>query len=151
MEIKDNVALVTGAASGIGRALCLDLAHRGIKAVAMVDLTEAVGEDVMPDLIAGSIHEMRTILERIIGLGGGGDLDALRRAAHDMKSSSGGFGAVRLQTVARDLEWASRDNRPDDARKLVQIIGAIGDEAFETLEAHAANGTSETVKRAVNE
>ena len=46
MEIKDNVALVTGAASGIGRALCLDLARRGIKAVAMVDLTEAVSEAV---------------------------------------------------------------------------------------------------------
>ncbi len=43
MEIKDKVAVVTGAASGIGRALCLDLAGRGAKAVAMIDLTEAVG------------------------------------------------------------------------------------------------------------
>lgn len=44
MLIKDKVAVVTGAASGIGRALCLDLARRGIKAVGMVDLTEAVAE-----------------------------------------------------------------------------------------------------------
>lgn len=44
MEIKDKVAIVTGAASGIGRALCVELAHRGIKVVAMVDFTEAINE-----------------------------------------------------------------------------------------------------------
>ncbi len=44
MEIKNKVAVVTGAASGIGRAICLDLARRGTKAVAMVDLTDAVSE-----------------------------------------------------------------------------------------------------------
>ena len=44
VEIRDKVAIVTGAASGIGRALCVELAHRGIKAVAMVDFTEAINE-----------------------------------------------------------------------------------------------------------
>lgn len=42
MEIKDRVALVTGAASGIGRAVCLELAQRGVKAIAMVDLTDDI-------------------------------------------------------------------------------------------------------------
>ncbi len=42
MEIKDKVALVTGAASGIGRSVSEELARRGAKAVAMVDLTEDV-------------------------------------------------------------------------------------------------------------
>ena len=44
MEIKDKVAVVTGAASGIGHAVCADLALRGVKTVAMVDFTEAVNE-----------------------------------------------------------------------------------------------------------
>lgn len=42
MEIKDRVALITGAASGIGRAVTFELAKRGVKAIAMVDLTDDV-------------------------------------------------------------------------------------------------------------
>ena len=42
MEIKDRVAVVTGAASGIGRALVTELAAREVKKVALVDMTEEV-------------------------------------------------------------------------------------------------------------
>lgn len=57
MEIKDKVAVVTGAASGIGQAVAFELARRGAKCVAVVDMTpeiqqtasaidEAAGRDV---------------------------------------------------------------------------------------------------------
>ncbi len=42
MEIKDKVAVITGAASGIGHAVCLDLAARGVKAIAMIDMNDGV-------------------------------------------------------------------------------------------------------------
>ena len=42
MEIKDKVAVITGAASGIGHAVCLELAIRGIKAIGMVDMNDEV-------------------------------------------------------------------------------------------------------------
>jgi len=42
MKIKGKVALVTGAASGIGAAVSLELAHRGVKAVLLVDRSPAV-------------------------------------------------------------------------------------------------------------
>jgi NAD(P)-dependent dehydrogenase (short-subunit alcohol dehydrogenase family) len=40
MEIKDKIAVVTGAASGIGHAVSLELAQRGAKAIAMVDQSD---------------------------------------------------------------------------------------------------------------
>lgn len=42
MEINGKVALITGAASGIGHAVCLELAARGIEAIAMVDINDEV-------------------------------------------------------------------------------------------------------------
>lgn len=44
MNIKDQVAVITGAASGIGNAVCSELALRGAKRIAMVDASEEVSE-----------------------------------------------------------------------------------------------------------
>ena len=42
MQIKDRVALVTGAASGIGEAVVRELARRGVRAVILVDRSDRV-------------------------------------------------------------------------------------------------------------
>jgi 3-oxoacyl-[acyl-carrier protein] reductase len=42
MQIADKVAVVTGAASGIGEAVARDLAKRGVRAVVLVDRSERV-------------------------------------------------------------------------------------------------------------
>ena len=42
MKIKDSVAVVTGAASGIGRAVSGELAKRGAKAIAVIDHDKAI-------------------------------------------------------------------------------------------------------------
>jgi NAD(P)-dependent dehydrogenase (short-subunit alcohol dehydrogenase family) len=44
MKIEDSVAVITGAASGIGRCVCLELARRGARALALADQSEAVDE-----------------------------------------------------------------------------------------------------------
>jgi len=44
MEINGRVAVITGAASGIGKQVAFELAVRGVKALALVDRTEAVNE-----------------------------------------------------------------------------------------------------------
>lgn len=44
MKIKDAVAVITGAAGGIGRAVAVDLANRGVRGLALVDRSEATRE-----------------------------------------------------------------------------------------------------------
>jgi NAD(P)-dependent dehydrogenase (short-subunit alcohol dehydrogenase family) len=44
MKIEGKVALITGAASGIGEAVAFELARRGVKAVAAVDRSPRVSE-----------------------------------------------------------------------------------------------------------
>ena len=44
MNIKGKVAVVTGAGSGIGAAVCRELANRGARAVILVDRRDNVYE-----------------------------------------------------------------------------------------------------------
>jgi NAD(P)-dependent dehydrogenase (short-subunit alcohol dehydrogenase family) len=63
MKIKGKVALVTGAASGIGEATASELARRGVKAVVLVDRSPAVTQT------ARSINEGagREVAEALVG------------------------------------------------------------------------------------
>lgn len=58
MEIRGKIAIVTGAASGIGHAVALDLAKREVAAIALVDRSEAVHQvaDSVADLTSGRVH-----------------------------------------------------------------------------------------------
>jgi 3-oxoacyl-[acyl-carrier protein] reductase len=42
MNVRDKVAVVTGAGSGIGQAVAMELAERGVKAIGLVDRSENV-------------------------------------------------------------------------------------------------------------
>lgn len=42
MELKDKVAVVTGAGSGIGEAAVIELAKRDVKGIALVDMSDSV-------------------------------------------------------------------------------------------------------------
>jgi NAD(P)-dependent dehydrogenase (short-subunit alcohol dehydrogenase family) len=44
MDIRNSVAVITGAGSGIGRSVAMDLARRGAKMLALVDLSDKVVE-----------------------------------------------------------------------------------------------------------
>jgi NAD(P)-dependent dehydrogenase (short-subunit alcohol dehydrogenase family) len=63
MQIKDRVAVVTGAASGIGEAVALDLARHGIRAVALVDRSDRAVQ------VARSVNEAagRAMAEAKVG------------------------------------------------------------------------------------
>jgi 3-oxoacyl-[acyl-carrier protein] reductase len=63
MKIEGKVALVTGAASGIGEATARDLARRGVKAVALVDRSPHAGQ------VARAINDKvgRPVAEALVG------------------------------------------------------------------------------------
>lgn len=44
MELKGKVAVITGGASGIGRALCIQLAQEGVRAIGVVDMGDATSQ-----------------------------------------------------------------------------------------------------------
>ena len=63
MQIEEQVALVTVAASGIGEATARELARRGVKAVALVDRSPHVGQ------VARAINDLvgRPVAEALVG------------------------------------------------------------------------------------
>ena len=76
MEISGKVAVITGAASGIGRAVALQLAIRKVRAVALVDM----GENV--DAVAREINT-QTGREVAYAFRGNTTDDAFRRSVFD--------------------------------------------------------------------
>ena len=80
MEISGKVAVITGAASGIGRAVAIELARRNIRAIALVDM----GENI--DTVASEIN---TLAGRAVAYPFRGNTtdDAFRTSVFDTMSS----------------------------------------------------------------
>src|SRR5271169_2129588 len=80
MEFPGKVAVITGAASGIGRAVAIDLARRNVRAMALVDMGE---------IIEGVAAEINTNARRQIAYPYRGDVtdEAFRASVFDSISS----------------------------------------------------------------
>lgn len=101
MEIRGQHVVVTGAASGIGRALCLRFAREGAKAVVAAD-RDGPGARSVAEEAGGDAHE--------VDVRDGGQIrDLVRRseARHgpvDLFCSNAGVLAIGSEEVS-DLEW----------------------------------------------
>ena len=81
MQVQDKVVIVTGGASGIGRALCERFTREGARHVAVVDLDQPGAEAVARD-IGGSAYRvdvtdesaLRAMIERVTAAAGPIDL-----------------------------------------------------------------------------
>jgi NAD(P)-dependent dehydrogenase (short-subunit alcohol dehydrogenase family) len=56
MDIKGKVAVITGAASGIGRAAAQELKNQGVAAIALVDMADTV-RNIAEEMNAGTGHD----------------------------------------------------------------------------------------------
>jgi NAD(P)-dependent dehydrogenase (short-subunit alcohol dehydrogenase family) len=83
MDILNQVAVITGAAGGIGRALAVELARRGARKVALVDRTECV---------ATAAQELNEEVGRAVAIPFSGDVTdaAFRRAVFDGMTADNG-------------------------------------------------------------
>jgi histidine phosphotransfer protein HptB len=76
----------------------------------LTELTESTGGDIgfVRELVETYIADTPAQLEAMTSAVEADDADALVRPAHTLKSSSATVGAMRLSSVARELEMAGR-------------------------------------------
>ncbi len=94
MQLFDRVAVITGGASGIGRALSRQLAESGIQHVGVVDMSEAAHE-VAAELNEDSGREVATAF-----VGDTTDRDFRKRVFGQLKQD---FGAVHICVPAAGI------------------------------------------------
>ena len=108
MEIADKVAVITGAASGIGRAVAVELARRNVRALALVDMGEAI------DAVAA---EVNAEAGREVAHPYRGDVTDAGFRASVFDSISGRFGTVAMCVPAAGI------TRDDLAVRIDKITG----------------------------
>lgn len=124
MEIQGRVAVVTGAAGGIGRAVVMQLARHGARAVAVVDRTECV---------ATTSAEVNEHVDRQVAIPFSGDVtdSAFRREVFERMAAEHGTvgicipaaGVTRDDLAVRvDRETGQARLYPEDTfRQVVEI------------------------------
>ena len=98
-------------------------------------LVDLVGADFIGELAQTFFEEAPGLLAEMSQALDEGDAGAFRRAAHSLKSNGDSFGAVRLTSLARELETMGRDGRLDEAGPKLPQLEAAYEEAAEALKA----------------
>ncbi len=102
---------------------------------ALVRLLETIGGDVedLRELIDDYAEDAPALVGAISAAAEQGDTEALRIAAHTLKSNARDFGAVRLSALCESLEHACREGVPNDAKAAADEISAADSAARRAL------------------
>lgn len=100
-----------------------------IDRAALKKLLEVLGGDPedLAELMGDYVEDAPELARQIADAAAAEDRDALRIAAHTLKSNSRDFGAVALAELCADLEHACREGMPADAVTAAKRIA--GEEA----------------------
>lgn len=109
---KDKIAIVTGAASGIGKALCEELVRRGAKVVA-TDINEEMLQSTVASIKASShpVHAERLDVT---------DFDALKKLVDDTVAREGTLDYI-FNNAGIALLGEVRDTTIDHWRKVLDV------------------------------
>ena len=127
MELKDKIIVVTGAASGIGRAMCLRFAEEGAKHIACVD-RDIAGAEITAKMMGGTAYQVDvSVKDQITGM-----IDAVEADAGpiDLFCSNAGIsvaGGVEVEDDAWQKIWEINVmSHVWASRKLVPLMAARG-------------------------
>tara|TARA_Y100001960_G_C14691977_1_gene836871 strand:+ start:692 stop:1513 length:822 start_codon:yes stop_codon:yes gene_type:complete len=95
MQIQDKVGIVTGAASGIGRATALELVSHGVKGIALVDLSETA--------VVEFAEQINGLAERELALAFAGDVTDAEFRAQVFDETSSHHGMVQIMVPAAGI------------------------------------------------
>ena len=116
----------------IGRARSSG-APRGMRALiddaVLGDMIEYIGREALRPVIELFLTESRELsaADRAVGAGDPGGREAVRKAAHSLKSSAGQLGAAALSEAAAAVERAAEGSAP-----LAELAAAVARLAAET-------------------
>jgi HPt (histidine-containing phosphotransfer) domain-containing protein len=99
------------------------------------DLRASVaGDDAfVAELTATYVTEGADHMSQIEAAAQAGDVEAIVRPAHSLKSSSASLGAARMSQISRDIELAGREGRADRISDLVAAARAAWDDTVGEL------------------
>jgi HPt (histidine-containing phosphotransfer) domain-containing protein len=92
----------------------------------LAELRESTGgdDDFVRELVEAYVAEAAGYLEAMSGAVATGDVSAIVRPAHTLKSSSATLGAMRLSAISRGIEEAGRAGRAADLADDVELAHA---------------------------
>lgn len=102
-----------------------------IDTTALTRLLQTIGGDVddLRELVDDYEEDAPALVAVILEAAGAGDDEAMRVAAHALKSNARDFGAACLSDLCEDLERACREGGPVDAMRAAEKIAAVEREA----------------------
>lgn len=102
----------------------------------IAELKEDAGEPLVEELISTYMAETNDRLERMGAALQEGRLEDIGADAHAMKSSSGTFGALRLEALAAQLEAASMGRDGERTAALMEELPGLVSETWGALGVH---------------
>lgn len=111
---------------------------------ALKRLLELLGSDPaeLRDLLDDYNEDAPELARRIMEAAEGGDLEALRIAAHTLKSNARDFGALRLSALCAELELACASGNPTDPGGAAEEISRAEEQARRALAEIRLDGLS---------
>lgn len=100
------------------------MSEASIEPAVFRELRTTTGAEFAAELLNTFLEEGPSMLAELRAARAEGNLDRFRRAAHSLKSNASTFGAVRLATLARDLELKGLDADPERDGSALGAIDA---------------------------